>query len=84
MFSYDNVNVTGRVNGGTAVSSPYTPNAQQLSSQTLRIGCGPTGPTSTYFNGQIAFALFGYFSASQQVALHSLYRQTLGLGLGLP
>jgi hypothetical protein len=84
MFSYDNVNVTGRVNGGSAVSSPYTPNAQQLSSQTLRIGSGPTGATATYYNGQIAFALFGYFSASQQVAIHSLYRQTLGLGLGLP
>jgi hypothetical protein len=84
MFSYDNANVTGRVNGGTAVSSPYTPNAQQLSSQTLRIGSGPTGPTPNYYNGQIAFALFGYFSASQQVALHSLYRQTLGLGLNLP
>jgi hypothetical protein len=84
MFSYDNVNVTGRVNGGSAVSSAYSANVQQLSTQTLRIGCGPTGPTSTYFNGQIAFALFGYFSASQQVALHSLYRQTLGLGLGLP
>jgi hypothetical protein len=84
MFSYDNANVTGRVNGGTAVSSPYTPNAQQLSSQTLRIGSGPTGATATYYNGQIAFTLFGYFSASQQVALHALYRQTLGLGLNLP
>ena len=83
VMSYDNALITGRVNGGTASTLSYTPNAQQNTSQVLRIGAG-TLASATNFNGPVAFALFGYFSASQQVALHSLYRQTLGLGLGLP
>jgi hypothetical protein len=83
VMSYDNTLITGRVNGGTASTFSYTPNAQQNTSQVLRIGAG-TLASATNFNGPVAFALFGYFSASQQVALHSLYRQTLGLGLGLP
>jgi Concanavalin A-like lectin/glucanases superfamily len=83
VMSYDNTLITGRVNGGAASTLSYTPNAQQNTSQVLRIGAG-TLASATNFNGPVAFALFGYFSASQQVALHSLYRQTLGLGLGLP
>ena len=83
VMSYDNTLITGRVNGGTASTLSYTPNAQQNTSQVLRIGAG-TLASATNFNGPVAFALFGYFSASQQVALHTLYRQTLGLGLGLP
>jgi hypothetical protein len=83
VMSYDNTLITGRVNGGAASTLSYTPNAQQNTSQVLRIGAG-TLASATNFNGPVAFALFGYFSASQQVALHSLYRQTLGLGLNLP
>jgi hypothetical protein len=71
--------VVGIVNGGTPVSSAYSPN--NLAMQFF-IGQGGTNG----WVGDISF--FAYFS--QQIAtsthsqLHSLYRQTLGLGLGLP
>jgi hypothetical protein len=71
--------VVGIVNGGTPVSSAYSPN-----NLAMQFFIGQGG--SNGWVGDISF--FAYFS--QQIAtsthsqLHSLYRQTLGLGLGLP
>jgi hypothetical protein len=71
--------VVGIVNGGTPVSSAYSPN-----NLAMQFFIGQGGPNG--WVGDISF--FAYFS--QQIAtsahsqLHSLYRQTLGLGLGLP
>jgi hypothetical protein len=71
--------VVGMVNGGAPVTSAYSPNNLAIQ---FFIGQGGTNG----WVGDISF--FAYFS--QQVAtsahsqLHSLYRQTLGLGLGLP
>jgi hypothetical protein len=71
--------VVGMVNGGAPVTSAYSPN-----NLAIQFFIGQGGLNG--WVGDISF--FAYFS--QQVAtsahsqLHSLYRQTLGLGLGLP
>jgi hypothetical protein len=65
----------------SAVSTSYTPVA---STQSLQIAAGQSA--ANYWNGAMAIA--GYLadevSEANQLALHTLYKTTLGQGLGLP
>jgi hypothetical protein len=80
-MSRDTDDVKARINGGTATTGTGR-NPQTNASALLRIGASRSGGNT--FNGTIAFCAFGTLGSSQALQLHTLYKQTLGTGLGLP
>jgi hypothetical protein len=70
---------TGYVDGTSGTSTPST-------STNINIAIGGSGNTQVTWQGKIALALFSnaHMTPASVQAIRNLYRQTLGLGLGLP
>ena len=75
-MSVSNDNVS-RVVSSSAATSWNNNNSARIGARLIN---------SYYFNGTIALGLMAdtYFSEAQTAALYTLYKQTLGTGLGLP
>jgi hypothetical protein len=67
-------------NGEFATGTARTPN--QDATHTLRIGAAISG--TRYFDGKVAFAMFGKSASANSGLIYELYKSTLGQGLSLP
>jgi hypothetical protein len=77
-------NTIATESGAQIATHAFVPD--QTGSQTLNIGILAT-PTNSPYNGVIAWVMFtkdAELTTAQQLSVYTLYKQTLGTGLGLP
>ena len=78
------VNTIATESGAQIATHAFVPD--QTGSQTLNIGILVT-PTNSPYNGVIAWVMFtkdAELTTAQQLSVYTLYKSTLGTGLGLP
>ena len=78
------VNTIATESGAQIGTTAFVPD--QTGSQTLNIGILAT-PTNSPYNGVIAWVMFtkdAELTTAQQLSVYTLYKSTLGTGLGLP
>ena len=73
------------ISGTAGLSIVFLPD--ETGSVTLSIGILTPSTNNSPFNGTIAWAMFykdNELTTAQQLSVYSLYKTTLGTGLGLP